>query len=282
MKKIILLLGLLLVANSTAFADCDYECVAPYNMNTKFRTIMSAATGANSITEKKVESILEKEVLKIGSAEELKIDLDSFSPRDLKNGIFKSMELTAKDVVVNDISLTSLHLKSLCNFNYIKQSGDEVVFMEALPMSFDMTMTQSAVNKTLKHEQYLKVINDFNNMASSYGLGVKISSTRIAIKNGKFYYIIGFELPFVRNEQKIVLDTDLRVKNGKIDFYNTKLVSGRFNLDMKRLDFIMNYLNPLDFSVNILKNKDAKVSVKNIDIKNNVIITDGIIVIPKD
>ena len=77
MKKITLLLGLLLLANSAAYASCDnYECVAPYDMNSKFRTIVGAATGVNTFTEIAVEKIIKKEVLKIGSADNLKIDLD--------------------------------------------------------------------------------------------------------------------------------------------------------------------------------------------------------------
>lgn len=283
MKKITLLLGLLLLANSAAFASCDnYECVAPYDMNSKFRTIVGAATGVNTFTEIAVEKIIKKEVLKIGSADNLKIDLDSYSAKDLKNGIFKSMSVNAQNVVINDIYLTSLSLKTLCNFNYIKKSGDDIVFMEALPMSFDIKMNQSSINKTMQNEKYQKVIKDFNKLSNSYGVGLQISSTKVAIKNNKFYYIIGFEVPFVRNEYKIVLETDLKVKNGKIDFNNTKLVSGHMNMDLKKIDFILNYLNPLDFSVHILDNKDATVNVQNIEIKNNTIETSGVVVIPKD
>lgn len=282
MKKIILSVGLLLATSSAVFAQCDYECVAPYNMNTKLRTIMSAATGVNSITEKKVESILKKEVLKIGSADELKIDLDSFSPRDLKNGIFKSMHVTGKNVVINDINLEAVDLKTLCDFNYIKQSGEEVVFVEALPLAFDVTMTQNSLNSTIKSSKYQKTIEDLNKIATSYNLGLQVSSTNVAIKNNKFYFVIGFDIPFVKREHKLVFETDIRVKNGKIDFYKTKLVSGHFNLDIKVLDFLLNSLNPLDFSVNILDKKEAKVTVKNAEFKNGVVVANGVIVIPKD
>lgn len=44
----------------------------------------------------------------------------------------------------------------------------------------------------------------------------------------------------------------------------------------------MNYLNPLDFSVNIFDNKNAKVYIENVEIKNNIVNTDGVIIIPKD
>ncbi len=282
MKKIVLLLGLLLVGNIAAQAACEYECVVPYNMNNKFRTIMSAATGFNSLTEMKVESLLKKEVLKTTSSDNLKIDLQSYSPRDLKNGIFKSMHASGTDVEMNGVHLASLDLKTLCDFNYIQQTGEELTFVEALPMAFDITLTQDSLNKTMEGDRYQKIINDFNRIGAAYGGGLQIASTKVAIKNNKFYYIVGFNIPFFSQEQKMVLETDLKAKNGKIDFANTKLVSGKVRLDLKRINFLINYLNPLDFSVHILKNKDAKVYVNSVDIKNNTIVTDGIAIIPKD
>lgn len=282
MKKIVLLLGMLMLANTASYAVCEYECVAPYDMNSKWRTFASAATGFNSITEKKVESVFKKEVLKIASADELKVDLESYSPKDLKNGIFKSMSLNGTNVVINDISLSSLALQSLCDFNYIQTEGSNVLFKEAFPMSFDLSMTSDDINKTMQNDKYKKIIRDLNALGKNYGAGIQVSSTRTAIKNNKFYYIIGFDIPFVPNEQKLVIQADLKVKNGKIDYNNTKLVSGHFTMDLKKVDFIMKYLNPLDFSVNILKNKDAKVTVKDVDLVGGKIIANGVIVIPKD
>ena len=143
-------------------------------------------------------------------------------------------------------------------------------------------MSQNAINKTMQHPKYQRVINDFNKLMASYGAGVKVSSTKVAIKANKFYYILGFEFPFIRQEQKIVFESDLNTKNGKINLTNTKLVSGHMALDLKKIDFIMNYLNPLDFSVRILDKVNANVNVKNISIKNNVVYADGIMVLPKD
>jgi len=282
MKKLILLLGIILAANTTAYADCEYECVAPYDMNNKLRSITSAVTGFNSITENRVEAALKKEVLKIGSAKKLKIDIDSYSPKDLKNGIFKSMTLTGEEIVINDIYLSTLNLKSLCKFNYIKPVKDDVVFKEAFPMSFDLSVTESDLNKTIQNSKYQKIIKDLNNIGKNYAGGLQIASTRAAIKNNKFYYILGFDIPFVRNEQKLVVQADLKIKNGKIEYCNTRIASGHFNMDLKNVDFIMNYLNPLDFSVNILQNKDAKVTVKEINMVDNTLNASGIIVIPKD
>lgn len=282
MRKIILLLGLLLAVNNTSYAACDYSCTAPYNMNAKYKTFFSAISGYNSFVENKAESILEKEIAKFIVSDNLKVDIESFSPGDLKNGIFKSSEITANDLIVNDIHLSYLNLSSLCDFNYIKSNGSDVTFMEDFPMSFDIVMTQDDINRTMKHERYQKIVKDINKLAAKSGVGLQIESTTVAIKANKFYYIIGVNVPFVRREQKLVFESELIIKNGNIDFHNTKLVSGPFKLDLKKVDFIMNYLNPLDFSVNIVANKKAEINVKNVEIKDNQILTDGIIIIPKD
>ena len=52
----------------------------------------------------------------------LKVKLESYSSKDLKNGIFKSLYIQGDDVAINDIHLTYLEMQTLCDFNYIKQN----------------------------------------------------------------------------------------------------------------------------------------------------------------
>lgn len=282
MKKLILLLGMILLSNGAMAANCDYSCVEPYDMNNKFRAVLSNVTGLNFLTENRVESIMKKEVFKIAQADELKINVKSHSSKDIKNGIFKSMSVSGKNVVVNDIHFSSLKLATLCDFNYIKQSGKEIVFVEDMPISFDVVVTPDDINNTMKHSRYAKIIDDLNRLTQTYGGGLQISSTKVSIQNKKFYYVIGFSIPFITKEPKVVISADLRVKDGKIDYKNTKLASGHIKLDLQKLDFAINYLNPLNFSVNIISNKNSKVIVKNVEIKDDAIYSDGIIIVPKD
>ena len=67
-----------------------------------------------------------------------------------------------------------------------------------------------------------------------------------------------------------IVTKQLRHKNKKI------------SIDMKKIDRIVNYLNPLDFSLNILENKDAILTVQNINVKDDKVFANGLIVIPKD
>jgi hypothetical protein len=284
MKKFVLILTSLVLSSSCAFAQCDYTCVAPYDMNNKFRTVVGAVSGVNFTSERVAEYLIKKEILKIASADNVKVNFDSYSSKDLKNGIFKSLQISGKNVKISDLYLSSLELKTLCKFNYIKQINDDVVFVEDLPMSFSLSVSETDINNMMKNARYQKVIKDLNTIIGLYAKGVEISSTKVAIKNKKFYYTVGFSIPFVKNEQKLVLQSDIFVNNKKIELSNSKVVSGNFNLDLHKIDYLINYLNPFNFSVNILKDKNAQVVVQDIEInkEGNSILANGIITVPKE
>lgn len=282
MKKIILLLGILFVTSTVAQAACDYNCVEPYDLNNKFRTFWGAVSGVNSVVENGVEAAITKEVLKVASADELKVDLNSRSARDLKNGIFKSFELNAKNLLINDIHLVSLDLKTLCDFNYIKAVNKDVVVVEDMPMAFDLVLDQDAINKSMTHPRYKQAVADFNKIAASYGFGFRINSTKVAIKANKFYLITGMTIPHVKREQKVVFESNIRVKNGKIELTQPQLVSGNLRLDVKKVDFLTSYLNPLEYSVKFLDRHNAKINVKELEILENVIYANGVAILPKD
>lgn len=282
MKKLILLLGLVLFTAPVSFgADCEYSCVKPYDLNNKFSSFFSSITGLNFARTQISESVLKKAILKtVQGDKNLKVNIDSYSAKDLSNGRFKSLTMSGKNVNIDGIYLSSVELKSLCDFNYIQyDKKGNITFKEDFPMSFELEISADDINNTMKTEKYGKVVNDLNKLSFA---GIKIQSTAASIRGNRFYYTINVALPFVREPKKIEISADLNVKNGKIDFENTKLSSNSFKFDLKKIDFLMNYLNPLDFSINIFDNKDAKVYIKNIAIKNNVIVTDGIVIVPKD
>lgn len=284
MKKIFLILVAIMMfqAGATAMPACECECPAPHDMNTKFRTVAGNITCWNFITEKSTQSVLKKAIKKNIKSDNLKVKLDSYSAADMKNGIFKSLSIEGDNVIVNNgIHLTHLDMKTVCDFNYIKHDGDVTLFMEDFPMAFNIKMNALDLNKTMKSTKYQKMIERLNETGRSYG-GIKITSTKASIKSNKFYYVIGLSVPLIRTEQKLVVTSDLAVRNNNIDFKNTQLITNTFRLDMKKLDFILNYLNPLKFSVNVFNNKNAQIYVNNVGIHNNMIETDGVIVIPKD
>lgn len=279
MKKFLILLGMLLISNNAVMAGCTYSCVTPYDMNNKFMSVMSNISGMNFLGEKVTESVMKREFSKIVKEGKIKYDLKSYSARDLKNGIFKSMSIKGENLNINGIYLSSLEMKTLCDFNYIKPNDNSVTFMEDLPISISLKMNASDIDKTMQSEKYKKVINDVNRLGLG---GIKISSTNVEIKNNKFYYNINVAVPFIKYEKKITIGADLKAVDGSIDFENTKLSTGGVKLNLSKIDYIINYLNPLDFSVKILDNVHAKVSVKNVNITDDIVNIDAIAVITKN
>ncbi len=280
MKRLVLLLTMLLMAAPVAFgADCEYSCVAPYDTSSKVSSFFSTISGSKLIKTKISEKIVKKSIAKTVKGGDLKVDIDSYSAKDLNNGIFKSGTITGKNVNVDGIYLSSLELKTLCDFNYIQyDKKGNLTFKEDLPLSFKLGMSADDINNTMKSSRYQKIINDVNKLGFA---GISVSSTKASIRSNKFYYDIYISIPFMK-DIKLELTADVRVKNGAIDFENTRFTSNSLKLDLKKIDFLMQYLNPLDFSVNIFDNKDAKVYIKNIAIKNNIIVTDGVVIVPKD
>ena len=76
--------------------------------------------------------------------------------------------------------------------------------------------------------------------------------------------------------------SDIKVSRGQIDLANTKLANNNMLIDLKQIDRVVNYLNPLDFSLNILENKHARLVVQDIKIKENKIYANGLLIVPKD
>jgi hypothetical protein len=226
---------------------------------------------------------LKKEAKKYIKADNLKIDIESYSSKDLKNGIFKSAYAKGENVEVgSNIHLTELELKTLCDFNYIRQANKSIVFVEDMPVSFNVKMTPEDINKTMQHPRYKQLIEDLNTLGANYGKGLKISSTKVAIQNNKFYYIVRFHVPFFGEEPKLVFQSDVSARNGQIKYNNTRVVSGTFSLDLSIANYIINYLNPLSFSIKVFGEKESDLYIDNFSIKDNMIVANGIITVKKD
>lgn len=280
MKKAVLLLGLLFLSSGISFgSDCEYKCVEPYDMNGKISSFFSSITGLNFTKTKISEMVLKKSLSKSISAKDLKVNIDSYSGKDLSNGIFKSLEIKGKDLSAEGVHLSSVDLKSLCEFNYVvNDKKGNLAFKEDFPMSFELQMSADDINKTMQSEKYTNTVKNLNKLEFA---GLKIKSTETSIRGNQLYYTINIGVPLMK-DQKIELTGDLKVIDGKIDLKNTRLTSNSKSFDLKKVDFLAKYINPLDFSVNIFDNKDAKVYIKNVAIKNNIIVADGVVIIPKD
>ena len=283
MKKFLIFLGILVLSFNQAYAGkCVWmECAEPYDLSSGASRFMSVASGSNFLATRVAEAIFKKELKKTVQGN-FSINLSSYSVKDLKKGIFKSLSFKGRNISMEGVYFTALNMATLCDFNYISMEDPKnPVVKETMPLSFSAVMTEDDINNTMQSSGYKKVIDDLNMLGSSLGV-FKVTTSQIKIKDNKFYYILKIAIPFVKNLQNLVLSSDLKVSRGQIDLANTKLVNNNMLIDLKQLDHVINYINPLDFSLNILENKHANLTVQNINVRDNKVYASGIIVVPKD
>ena len=275
MKKIILIF-ILFIGTACYGQSCTFSCSEPFDLSHGASRFMSNITGSNMIGEKIAKIILKKSIIQNSEDGKYKVDLDSYSVKDLKKGIFKKFTLKGKNVIVDGTKFSEIKLKTLCDFNYIDiRDPKKPIFKTDLPIEFRVVMTEDDINYSMQSNNYRRLISKIN----SSGF-LKIKSDRIKISNNQFFYYISASVPF--GSVTLIVNSDLKIRNGRIDFSNTRLVNESIYIDLKKLDWLINYINPLDYSLKVLENNHAELSVKNAEIKNDKIYADGWVVIPKN
>lgn len=283
MKKIVLALCLMIFCAIPVFAQCDYTnfCAEkPYDLSSNVGQITSKVTGMTFLSEKIAQAIIRHE-LKKETKSKFKVEMRSYSANDLMHGRFKSLKISGKNLNIEGIHLSSLDIKTLCNFNYVVPKKKSVVFKENMVLGFSTVISSDDLSKTVKSSGYLDVLNGVN----FSGMGItffKLSGADVKVKNSKLYFTIKVTSPMSKTPLDIVVRSDLRVEDGqivmtKVDFVNVLTV-----IDLSRITYLLNAINPLTFSVDIFSNKNTKVSVQSVNIEGDKIFIKGNIFIPKE
>ena len=284
MKKLVLLLSLMIGFSSPVFAGCDYSTYCPekaYDVSTKMSQMISKGTGATFLAEKVAQSIIKKQ-LKYATDENFDVSLKSYSFKDLYQGRFRSMKISGKNLNIEGVHLTSLELKTLCDFNYIERAGDSIKFKENMAMGFSTEISDVDLSKTMKTNGYLDKLNCVN----VEGCGVtlfKLSGASVNIKKNKLYFTVKVTSQiFLAKPIDLVIATDLKVEDGRIVL--TKIDFGNLpkGIDLSRVAYNLNAMNPLLFSLNVLENENTKMCIKSVNIVGDKITVKGDILIPKN
>lgn len=283
MKKLMLALGILLFSANVTFAGClTFQCPSNPELSNGFARALSNATGTNFLAEKAAQSIIKSQIKKEAKGS-FNVKVDSFSVPDLKAGRFKGLEITGKDIIADEVYLSYLKLKTLCDYNYIvvDSKNNTATFKEDFGMAFAASVTENDLNNTMKAAGYNALIDELNSIGGSFNL-FKITTSHVKIRDNKFMYVVQVAFPFVNTKKDVVLTADINVHNGKIIFSHTKLINDYFAMDLSSAAYAINYLNPLNFTLKILENKDADMQVEEAVIKDNQINVDGTILVLKD
>ncbi|MBO8430212.1 hypothetical protein IAC76_02380 [Spirochaetes bacterium] len=285
MRKFLIALSVIILCGCSVNAQCNYsdlKCPQNYKTANGFAKFMGSVTGANFIARKAGESIIKKSI-KNDAEGDFDVKLESFSAADLAAGRFKSLSITGKNIVSDDVYLSYLNLKTICDYNYIvlDKKNNTATFKEDFGMTFGAVMTESDINNSMKNKEYQYLIDEINSLGKSIAL-FNIQSAKVKIKNNKFMYVIKIAFPMFGLSKSLVITSDINVHNGKIIFTHTDVMNDYVKIDLSKITYLLNQLNPLNFSLRILENKDADMKIQEAVIKNDKIYVNGIITVDKD
>jgi len=294
MKKWILLINLSMLtmlmllfatpsfAINTPNASNDYSgmCSDAYDVSSTCCQVTSKYSGMTFLTEQIVQMAIRRE-LKKATKEKFKVEMKSFSAKDLAQGRFKSLKISGKNLDIDGFYITALEAKTLCPFNYIELVKGGIKFKENMVMSFSTVISDTDLRKTVHSAGYLDKVNKIS--LSALGITFfKLSGADVEIKNNKLYFTVKVTSPLSSSPVPIVVRSDLKVEDGNIVLTKIDLVNLFTVIDASRITYLLNALNPLTFSTEILNNKASKINVKNVDIIGDRIIIKGNVIMPKN
>jgi len=285
MKKLFLVLSLIFFGSTQAFAACDYSGLcAPkaYDLSSSGCQLTSKVTGMTFLSEKIAQCIIRNE-LKKATKENFKVEIKSYSANDLLNGRFKSLKLYGKNLEIDGAYMSSFEAKTVCDFNYIQinKKTKSIKFKENMVMNYALELSNNDLQKTLKSTDYLKMVNKIK--LSSMGITFfKLSGANVEIKNNKLYFTINITSPLSAKPIPICVRSEVKVEDGNIVLTKVDLVNAYTVLDLSKMTYLLNALNPLTFSTDILNNKNSKMKIQAVEIIGDRISIKGTLFIPKN
>ena len=266
MKKILVLVIIaFLSTTSFAFAGLD-KLSQEYLQNTNHFTITKPF--AEMVAKRALKKVLKKQ-----TGANFDIKFEGYTTSSIKRGVFKSLELSAEDVKVDEINIPYVHLKSLDEYNYIDYTKSPIVFKCDMTYAYDILLTDETINAALKDSDYNKVLAKVN--AISRPLFV-IKGVRTKIIDNKLYIITDYNLPIaITKDRSFVVKSDFEVVNGVIKAKNVSIDTSYGNIGLNKVANLINYLNPLEFTLDILENGNQKTIIENINIVDNKVKVDG-------
>jgi len=232
---------------------------------------------ANPLTEGLIERALKK-ILQKETQADFKVKFSAYTLSSLRRGIFKSIDLEAEDLIVEDIPIPYAHLKSILDYNYVDYKSRPIAFKSNMEFEYELLLSDETINEALKRKEYYEVLGKVNKLA--YPL-FEIRKVKTKIIDDRLYIAVLYNFPINPNEKnKIFIVSSLfSVKNGKIVASDISLDEAYKKISLRKVSNLVNLVNPLEFMLSLLDSKKSKGTVKNLEFVDNKIKVNGTIFI---
>ena len=225
-----------------------------------------------NLAENTVKRMIKKSLKKETGAN-FDVKIQGYTTSSIKRGVFKYIELSAENVKYEELVIPYVHLKSLDDYNYIDYTKEPIEFMCDMTYAYDVLLDEKVINAALKDSDYNKILAKVNKIANPFFV---ITGVRTKIIDNKLYIITDYNLPLsVTKDRSFVAQSDFEVVNGVIKAKNVKIDTSYGNLGLNKVANLINYLNPLEFAVDVLNGGKQKTTIENVNIVDNKVRIDG-------
>lgn len=283
-KKLIALLTTIMLTSSISFADdLTQFCAQPYDMSMKGTKFLTAITGMNFLSRAIANSVVKSELKKSTGAKGFKVKMNSFSAKDLAAGRFRGLDISGDNLDFDGVYVTQFNANTVCDFNYVKATTKDIKFKENFIMKYNMTISDVDLRKTLLSKNYLTFLNSLNIKVGPMNL-MELKDVDVKLKADKFYFILKMNNQIFGRNVPVTLNMSSKMKIENSQFKVSEVTFENFNqkISLTQLTNVLNLINPLNFTVDVLNNKNTKLALNNFDIKGNKIMLDGTVFVPKN
>ena len=150
-------------------------------------------------------------------------------------------------------------------------------------MKYNMTISDVDLRKTLLSKNYLTFLNSLNIKVGPMNL-MELKDVDVKLKADKFYFILKMNNQIFGRNVPVTLNmsSKMKIENGQFKVSEVTFENFNQKISLTQLTNVLNLINPLNFTVDVLNNKNTKVALNNFDIKGNNIMLDGTVFIPKN
>ena len=283
-KKILGIALSLFLSTTCCFAsDLSDMCAQPYDLSMKGTRFLSAVTGMNTLSQAIANSIIKKELKKSTGTKGFKVKMKSYSAKDLASGRFKSLKISGKDLNFDGVYVSNFDAETICGFNYVSLNKNSIKFKENFAMNYSMTITDEDLHKTVLSTDYLNFLHSLNVKIGSFNL-LELEYLDAKFKDDKLLFSMNMNNKMFNYSIPLYIGASAKisVKNGKIILSQVHLENLNKKINLTQLTNLLNKINPLTYTVDVLDNKNSKVAIKTLNIKEDKLILDGTLFVPKN
>lgn len=262
-----------------AFADdCIVTCPNESLEIQKNESLLNKVTGTYFVSKKIAELAIQKE-LNDELNSNFKANLEIFSLKLLKQGIFKSLILKSYNLNYKAISISDFYAETICPYNKVVYKNKRLYYPQKLPMKFKGSITNDDLKNIISSNEFKNELQKAQFDVNGQKL-FNIDIANVEIKNNQIYFKVLLKMLFGTISIKSFADID--IENNKIVLKNITFGSKSNIISDNMLAPLINKINPISYETSIINGKFCNIFIKKAQIVDNKINVDGIFIINKN